>query len=181
MVQLGERGAAKGSRGSRPRGRLRPTVYERWVPEKAMATHDEPELRTAPLDTLVMRALAIAPGEHPAAVLGEALDPPDAVAVRAAVERLRAIGAVVVERGDGGGDAAAAGNVTTTPLGFHLSLLPVEPRVGKMLVMGCVMGCLSPVLTAAAAMSCRPMFTARGGDRADAAAAKRRSLEGLEI
>ena len=71
------------------------------------------------------------------------------------------------------GDAAAAGNVTTTPLGFHLSLLPVEPRVGKMLVMGCVMGCLSPVLTAAAAMSCRPMFTARGGDRADAAAAKR--------
>ena len=47
-----------------------------------------------------------------------------------------------------------------------------------MLVMGCVMGCLSPVLTAAAAMSCRPMFTARGGDRADASAAKRRASRG---
>lgn len=170
--------AQRRGRAGRVRAGVCVRLYERWVPEKAMATHDEPELRTAPLDTLVMRALAIAPGEHPAAVLGEALDPPDAVAVRAAVERLRAIGAVVVERGDGGGDAAAAGNVTTTPLGFHLSLLPVEPRVGKMLVMGCVMGCLSPVLTAAAAMSCRPMFTARGGDRADAAAAKRRASRG---
>ena len=141
-------------------------------------------MRTAPLDTLVMRALAIAPGEHPAAVLGEALDPPDANAVRAAVERLRAIGAVVVDprRGNGPGDSppgdSPGDRVSTTPLGFHLSLLPVEPRVGKMLVMGCVMGCLSPVLTAAAAMSCRPMFTARGGDRADASAAKRRASRG---
>ena len=171
--------AQRRGRAGRVRAGVCVRLYERWAAGKSpMADHDEPEMRTAPLDTLVMRALAIAPGEHPAAVLGEALDPPDAVAVRAAVERLRAIGAVVVERGDGGGDAAAAGNVTTTPLGFHLSLLPVEPRVGKMLVMGCVMGCLSPVLTAAAAMSCRPMFTARGGDRADASAAKRRASRG---
>ena len=42
------------------------------------------------------------------------------------------------------------------------------------------MGCLSPVLTAAAAMSCRPMFTARGGDRADVRR-EAKSLEGLEI
>ena len=27
-----------------------------------------------------------------------------------------------------------------------------------MLVYGCVLGCLPPVLTAAAAMSCKPMF-----------------------
>lgn len=156
-------------------GRVRAGVCVRLYEKNAakMADRDEPEMRTAPLDTLVMRALAIAPGEHPAAVLGEALDPPDANAVRAAVDRLRAIGAVVV---DGGGDVG--GRVTTTPLGFHLSLLPVEPRVGKMLVMGCVMGCLSPVLTAAAAMSCRPVFTARGGDKADAVAAKRRAARG---
>lgn len=154
-------------------GRVRAGVCVRLYEKNAakMVDRDEPEMRTAPLDTLVMRALAIAPGEHPAAVLGEALDPPDANAVRAAVDRLRAIGAVVV-------DGDLGGRVTTTPLGFHLSLLPVEPRVGKMLVMGCVMGCLSPVLTIAAAMSCRPVFTARGGDRADAVAAKRRAARG---
>ena len=170
--------AQRRGRAGRVRAGVCVRLYERWAAGKSpMADHDEPEMRTAPLDTLVMRALAIAPGEHPAAVLGEALDPPDANAVRAAVERLRAIGAVVVDprRGNGPGDSPG---VSTTPLGFHLSLLPVEPRVGKMLVMGCVMGCLSPVLTAAAAMSCRPMFTARGGDRADASAAKRRASRG---
>ena len=154
-------------------GRVRPGVcirlYGKSVAENDMADHDLPEMHTAPLETLVMRALAIRPDTHPARTLGDALDPPPVDATRNAVARLRAIGAVHVDDSNADDETVAL-----TPLGFHLSHLPVEPRLGKMLVLGCVMGCLSPVLTATAAMSCKPMFTARGGDKADATAAKRK-------
>ena len=42
--------------------------------------------------------------------------------------------------------------------GRHLSQLPVEPRVGKLLVMGALFGCLSPVLTIASSMAHRDPF-----------------------
>ena len=40
-----------------------------------------------------------------------------------------------------------------TPLGTHLARMPVDLRVGKMLLYGAMLGCVDPVLTIAAAMS----------------------------
>jgi hypothetical protein len=43
--------------------------------------------------------------------------------------------------------AAAAGGVEVlTPLGRLLAVLPLEPRLGKLLVMGAALGCLAPAL-----------------------------------
>jgi HrpA-like RNA helicase len=42
--------------------------------------------------------------------------------------------------------AAAAASETLTPLGRLLALLPLEPRLGKLLVTGATLGCLSPAL-----------------------------------
>ena len=44
-----------------------------------------------------------------------------------------------------------------TPLGRHLAALPLEPRVGKALLLGKLFGVLSPALTIAAAAD-RPPF-----------------------
>jgi HrpA-like RNA helicase len=33
-----------------------------------------------------------------------------------------------------------------TPLGHLLAVLPLEPRLGKLLVMGAALGCLAPAL-----------------------------------
>ena len=41
-----------------------------------------------------------------------------------------------------------------TPLGFHLSKLPMDAKVGKLLIVGCILGCLDNALTIAAALSC---------------------------
>ena len=41
-----------------------------------------------------------------------------------------------------------------TPLGYHLSRLPMDAKVGKMLIIGCLLGCLDNALTIAAALSC---------------------------
>ena len=45
-----------------------------------------------------------------------------------------------------------------TALGFHLATLPVEPRVGKMMLYGAIFGCVEAAVTIAAAMSCRNPF-----------------------
>mgnify|MGYP002836845073 CR=1 FL=1 len=36
-----------------------------------------------------------------------------------------------------------------TPLGFHLAQLPVDVRIGKMILYGAIFRCLDPVLTVA--------------------------------
>jgi len=47
-----------------------------------------------------------------------------------------------------------------TPLGFHLAALPVDVRIGKMLIFGAILGVTEPVLTMAAAMGLRSPFMA---------------------
>ena len=42
-----------------------------------------------------------------------------------------------------------------TPLGRMLVRMPVDAQIGKMLVFGCLLRCLSPCLTIAAALSGR--------------------------
>ena len=40
-----------------------------------------------------------------------------------------------------------------TPLGLHLARMPLDARVGKLLIYGAILGCIEPALTMAAAMS----------------------------
>ena len=51
-----------------------------------------------------------------------------------------------------------------TPLGYHLAALPVNVRVGKMMLYGTIFRCLDPVLTIAAGTFFVPvMITLRSG------------------
>ena len=47
---------------------------------------------------------------------------------------------------------------TLTPLGRHVAQLPMEPRLGKLLVTAAFMGCLSSALTIAACLSYKTPF-----------------------
>lgn len=42
--------------------------------------------------------------------------------------------------------------------GRYLSKLPMEPKLGKMLILGAILGCLDPILTVAAGLSVRDPF-----------------------
>lgn len=42
--------------------------------------------------------------------------------------------------------------------GSHLSMLPVEPKLGKMLIYGAIFNCLGPVMTIVAGLSVRDPF-----------------------
>lgn len=43
-------------------------------------------------------------------------------------------------------------------IGRHLSTLPLDPNIGKMLLMGSIFQCLNPALTIAAALAHRDPF-----------------------
>jgi HrpA-like RNA helicase len=64
-------------------------------------------------------------------------------------------------------------NQDLTALGHHLAMLPVDARVGKMLIHASVLGCLDPVLTIAAMLSTRSPFVAPLDKRDLADAAKK--------
>ncbi len=112
--------------------------------------------------------------------LARVLEPPQPRAVTAALEVLRHVGALdtapapdtaaktstpttttggtpsAASAAGGGGGGAGGANTqreVLSPLGRHLALLPVSPRLGKLLVLGALMGCLAPAATIAAAMS----------------------------
>jgi ATP-dependent RNA helicase DHX36 len=73
------------------------------------------------------------------------MDPPEPSAVENALAMLRALGAL---------DEAEM----LTPLGRHLVTLPVEPAIGRMLLLGAVFDCLDSVLTIAASLTFRSPF-----------------------
>jgi len=59
--------------------------------------------------------------------------------------------------------------------GHHLAQLPVDARVGKLLLLGCSLGCLSPVLTIAACLSYKSPFSS-SSDQQEAAQRMKLSL-----
>ena len=49
-------------------------------------------------------------------------------------------------------------NEELTPLGYHLATLPVDPRVGKIILFGAIFSCLDPVLTVASVLGFKDPF-----------------------
>ncbi|AQL02149.1 hypothetical protein ZEAMMB73_Zm00001d045376 [Zea mays] len=77
--------------------------------------------------------------------LAKSLQAPDPLSVKNAIELLKTIGAL-------------DDTEELTSLGRHLCTLPLDPNIGKMLLMGSVFQCLDPVLTIAAALAYRNPF-----------------------
>ncbi|XP_075476186.1 DExH-box ATP-dependent RNA helicase DExH3 isoform X2 [Primulina tabacum] len=128
-------------------GRVQPGVcyhlYPRCVYE-AFAEYQLPELLRTPLNSLCLQIKSLQV-ESTIDFLSAALQPPEPLAVKNAVEFLKMIGALDESE-------------NLSPLGKFLSVLPVDPKLGKMLVMGSIFSCFDPVLTIVAGLSVRDPF-----------------------
>lgn len=101
----------------------------------SMPPYQTPEILRLPLQELCLYAKHLAPGNTPIAeFLDRALEPPSNMVTRNAVQLLKTIDAL-----DPWEDL--------TELGSHLLDLPIEPRLGKMLLYAVVLKCLDPILT----------------------------------
>ncbi|KAK4835237.1 hypothetical protein QYF36_007185 [Acer negundo] len=128
-------------------GRVQPGecyhLYPRCVYE-AFAEYQLPELLRTPLNSLCLQIKGLLVGSI-GDFLSAALQPPEPLAVQNAVDFLKMIGALDEKE-------------NLTNLGKYLSMLPVDPKLGKMLVMGAIFRCFDPVLTIVSGLSVRDPF-----------------------
>jgi ATP-dependent RNA helicase DHX36 len=114
-----------------------------------MRDHEEPEMVRTPVEELCLTVKSLKLPGKIEDTLGKALMPPKQLSVKNAIDLLVGLGALVVNdsahsesnthnilasiinSSDGANDPE-----TLTPLGWKLSLLPVHPCLGKMLLFG---------------------------------------------
>ncbi|XP_050768677.1 3'-5' RNA helicase YTHDC2 [Gymnogyps californianus] len=130
-------------------GRCQPGVCFRLFSRlrfQNMLEFQTPELLRMPLQELCLHTKLLAPINCPIIdFLMKAPDPPPALIVRNAVQMLKTIDAM-----DPWEDL--------TELGYHLTELPVEPHLGKMVLCAVVLKCLDPILTIACTLAYRDPF-----------------------
>eukprot|EP00892_Ulva_mutabilis_P005050 jgi/Ulvmu1/2917/UM148_0001.1 len=155
--------AAKQRRGRA--GRVRPGVCIRLFSRlqwEALSPHQLPEMKRVPLEPLCLQIKATLPQRRIADVLAEALTPPDPAVVQQALDLL-------VTR-----QLITGPNEHLSALGHHISRIPLDPALGKMLIYAAILRCTDPVLTVAAAIGHgRPVFLSPESARAEANAARK--------
>ncbi|KAM0057252.1 putative RNA helicase [Helianthus debilis subsp. tardiflorus] len=128
-------------------GRVQPGecyhLYPRCV-YHAFSNYQLPELLRTPLNALCLQIKSLQVGSI-GEFLSAALQPPEPLAVQNAVDSLKMIGALDE-------------NEDLTHLGEYLAMLPVDPKLGKMLIMGAFFRCFDPILTIVSGLSVRDPF-----------------------
>lgn len=130
-------------------GRVQPGecyhLYPRCVYD-AFTEYQLPEILRTPLQSLCLQIKSLKLGSI-SEFLSRALQSPELLAVQNAIEYLKVIGALDESE-------------NLTVLGRYLTMLPMEPKLGKMLILGVIVNCLDSVLTIVAGLSVRDPFLA---------------------
>lgn len=134
-------------------GRVAPGICVRLYSQEDYAARPEfgdPEILRTNLAAVMlqMASLRLGPVEEFAF-----LDPPDRAAVRDGRLLLEELGAIEMEAGDAPGTMSQG--VRLTALGERLARLPVDPRLGRMVIAAAERGVVREVLVIAAALSIR--------------------------
>jgi HrpA-like RNA helicase len=170
-------------------GRVRPGIayhlFSTHTYKSELQQYQICEMSRVGIEDLVLQILILDLGE-PSTFLGRAITPPSAIAMRNALKLLEELGAVECRWQSSFDEYASCANLAETSteltaLGFHLATLPVEPRIGKLIIYGALFGCVDPALTIAAAMSSKNPFIAPFACREAADEARRTfSVEGSD-
>jgi len=142
-------------------GRVQPGYcFHLFTQPRAQSLDDYqlPEMLRTPLEELCLQIKILQLGMiRP--FLSKALQPPEEQAVINALEVLRQLNALDADE-------------ELTPLGYHLATLPVDPRVGKMILFGAIFSCLDPVLTVASVLGFKDPFVFPLGKQKEAEQAR---------
>jgi ATP-dependent RNA helicase DHX57 len=116
-----------------------------------------------PLEEICLSILASGFAKSCSGFLSQAPQPPSNDNIQAALTVLRDIGAI--EQGEK--------TEILSPLGQHLAKLPVNVRLGKMLILASLFNCIDPLLTITASLSSQSPFSTFFNDAAVAKAKQR--------
>uniref|UniRef100_A0A8C5T3U5 Putative ATP-dependent RNA helicase DHX57 n=1 Tax=Malurus cyaneus samueli TaxID=2593467 RepID=A0A8C5T3U5_9PASS len=116
-----------------------------------------PEIQRVPLEQLCLRIkiLEMFSEQSLHSVLARLIEPPRTESLQASKVRLRDLGALTPDE-------------KLTPLGYHLASLPVDVRIGKLMLFGTIFRCLDPALTIAASLAFKSPFVSPWDKREEA-------------
>ena len=172
-------------------GRCRPGVAFHLLTRRTLETgptHQAPEVQRMPLDRLILSIKALKYPHTAAEVCSRLIEPPSPVAVQRAISDLIELDALTRARpqpgsapgldeedeGEGeGGDEEDGSGEELTALGVHLSKMPVDVHIGKLILLGAIFGVTNDALTIAATLSTRSPFLSPMNKREEADEAKR--------
>uniref|UniRef100_A0A3P9JZU0 Putative ATP-dependent RNA helicase DHX57 n=1 Tax=Oryzias latipes TaxID=8090 RepID=A0A3P9JZU0_ORYLA len=122
-----------------------------------LAEQQLPEIQRVPLEQLCLRVkvLDLFADQLLESVFSRLIEPPAAESLDAARHRLQDLGALTTEE-------------MLTPLGYHLACLPVDVRIGKLMLFGAIFRCLDPALTIAASLAFKSPFVSPWDKREEA-------------
>ncbi|XP_028250740.1 putative ATP-dependent RNA helicase DHX57 [Parambassis ranga] len=116
-----------------------------------------PEIQRVPLEQLCLRIkiLDVFAEQTLESVFSRLIEPPAVGSLDAAKQRLQDLGALTADE-------------KLTPLGYHLACLPVDVRIGKLMLFGAIFRCLDPALTIAASLAFKSPFVSPWDKREEA-------------
>ncbi|XP_044519206.1 putative ATP-dependent RNA helicase DHX57 [Gracilinanus agilis] len=116
-----------------------------------------PEIQRVPLEQLCLRIkiLEMFSDHSLQSVFSQLIEPPRIESLRTAKVRLQDLGALTSDE-------------KLTPLGYHLASLPVDVRIGKLMLFGAIFRCLDPALTIAASLAFKSPFVSPWDKREEA-------------
>ncbi|XP_027721058.1 putative ATP-dependent RNA helicase DHX57 [Vombatus ursinus] len=116
-----------------------------------------PEIQRVPLEQLCLRIkiLEMFTDHSLQSVFSQLIEPPRIESLRASKVRLQDLGALTPDE-------------KLTPLGYHLASLPVDVRIGKLMLFGAIFRCLDPALTIAASLAFKSPFVSPWDKREEA-------------
>ncbi len=127
---------------------------------KHFVPYQASELLRLPLEEIILQAKSLGVAACHAreegrgginAFLSKAMDPPSSLAIAHGVALLQSLGCIDEQEG-------------LTPVGEVVAHLPMNPRLGKMLLLGCVVGCAPALLAIASILSYRDPFLITGNE-----------------
>ncbi|ETK90024.1 hypothetical protein L915_06120, partial [Phytophthora nicotianae] len=134
-------------------------LFPQSVFRSVMLEQPVPEIRRAPLTSLCLQIKTFGVGGEQKDGCGEflraCLDPPDDSSIQDALEELFEIGALNRE------------DEALTKLGEHLARLPVDVKVGKLLLLGALFGVFDAASTGAAVLETKSPFVAPFGRQSE--------------
>ncbi|KAM4523457.1 putative ATP-dependent RNA helicase DHX57 [Fundulus diaphanus] len=122
-----------------------------------LAEQQLPEIQRVPLEQLCLRIkiLDLFADQPLESVFVRLIEPPAEGSLDAARQRLQDLGALTADE-------------KLTPLGYHLACLPVDVRIGKLILFGAIFRCLDPALTIAASLAFKSPFVSPWDKREEA-------------
>uniref|UniRef100_A0A672ZPM5 Putative ATP-dependent RNA helicase DHX57 n=1 Tax=Sphaeramia orbicularis TaxID=375764 RepID=A0A672ZPM5_9TELE len=122
-----------------------------------LAEQQLPEIQRVPLEQLCLRIkiLDVFAEQTLDSVFSRLIEPPATGSLDAAKQRLQDLGALTADE-------------SLTPLGYHLACLPVDVRIGKLMLFGAIFRCLDPALTIAASLAFKSPFVSPWDKREEA-------------